>query len=81
MTEIFDAHAPKKPTNVSINSDLLDKAKGMKINLSTTLERALVEKVRAGQQEQWKQENAKAIEAYNQFVEKHGTFSDGVRKF
>ncbi len=81
MAEIFDAHAAKKPTNVTINSDLLDKAKGMKINLSTTLERALMEKVRTEQQVQWRRENAKAIDAYNQFVEKRGTFSDSVRKF
>lgn len=81
MTGLYDTPAPKKATNLSVNSELLDKAKGMKINLSTTLERALVEKVRAKQQAQWRRENAKAIQAYNQFVEKHGTFSDSVRKF
>ena len=81
MTEIYDTKAPKKSTNVSINSELLEKARDMKINLSSTLERALAEKVREAQRVLWKQENAKAIEAYNQFAERHGTFSDSVRKF
>ncbi len=42
MPQAFDTHAPKKPTNVSINSDLLLKAKALKINLSATLESALI---------------------------------------
>ena len=81
MNKIFDAQAPKKPTNVSINSDLLEKARGLNINLSATLEAALAEQVRAEEQNQWKKDNAKAIQAYNSFIDKHGVFSDGLRKF
>lgn len=81
MNPVFDTHAPKKPTNVSINSDLLAKAKELKINLSATLEAALSELVNARQRELWKRENKIAIEAYNQLVEEHGTFSDDPRSF
>lgn len=81
MNPIFDSHAPKKPTNVSINSDLLAKAKELKINLSATLETALSEMVSARQRELWKLENKAAIEAYNQLVEEQGTFSDDLRGF
>lgn len=38
MSYAYDTQAPKRPTNVSINSDLLAKAKGFNINLSATLE-------------------------------------------
>ncbi len=81
MNPTFDTQAPKKPTNVSINSDLLAKAKDMKINLSSTLEAALVELVNAKQRELWRNQNKNAIEAYNQLVEDHGTFSDELRSF
>jgi antitoxin CcdA len=81
MTHAFNSQAPKKPTNVSINSDLLEKAKGLNINLSATLEQALAVQVRAEQRSQWKKENAKAIQAYNNFIEENGVFSDGLRKF
>ncbi len=81
MSNVFNLNAPKKPTNVSINSDLLEKAKGLNINLSATLEAALTEQLRAEQRTQWKAENAKAIQAYNNFVEENGVFSDGLRKF
>jgi len=81
MGQVFNSQAPKKPTNVSINSDLLEKAKELNINLSATLEEALAEQVRAAQTSQWKKENAKAIQGYNSFVEDNGVFSDGLRKF
>lgn len=81
MSHVFNLSAPKKPTNVSINSDLLEKAKGLNINLSATLEAALAEQLRAEQRNQWKAENAKAIQAYNSFVEENGVFSDGLRTF
>lgn len=81
MTKAYNTRAPKKPTNVSINTDLLEMAKGLNINLSATLEQALAEQVRAEQRAQWLRENADSIRAYNQFVESNGTFSDSVRKF
>ena len=81
MNLAYDSQAPKKPTNVSINSDLLTKAKALKINVSATLESALADIVAARQRELWKEENRSAIEAYNQLVEKTGVASDGMRSF
>ncbi|MCH4563993.1 type II toxin-antitoxin system CcdA family antitoxin [Halomonas sp. EGI 63088] len=81
MQQIYDTRAPKKPTNVSINSDLLEKSRSLGINLSAALERALAEQVRAEQRAKWQRENAGPIQAYNRFVEENGTFSDGARKF
>ncbi|EPC02731.1 hypothetical protein L861_10320 [Litchfieldella anticariensis FP35 = DSM 16096] len=81
MHQIYDTQAPKKPTNVSINSDLLEKARSLGINLSASLESILAEQVRAEQRTQWQQENTGAIQAYNQFVEENGTFGDSARKF
>lgn len=81
MNNTYNAQAPKKPTNVCINSDLLEKARSLKINLSATLEKALAEQLRNEQRAEWVRENADAIQAYNQFVETNGTFSDSVRKF
>ncbi len=81
MNLAYDIRAAKKATNVSINSDLLAKAKALKINLSATLEKALADIVAARQRELWKEENRSAIEAYNQLVEEHGMAGDGLRSF
>ena len=73
--------ALKKPANVSINSDLLAQAKELKINLSATLESALVEVISRKQRELWRTENQSAIAAYNKLVDERGVFSDDLRSF
>ena len=77
----YDLQAPKKPTNVSINSDLLAKARALKINVSATLESALADIVAARRRELWKEENQSAIKAYNQLIEEAGVACDGLRSF
>ena len=81
MLPMYDSHAPKKATNLSINSDLLNKAKALDINLSAALEQALAQLLKQRQQEQWLKENRAAIAAYNQDVEAHGSFGDALRSF
>jgi antitoxin CcdA len=81
MNQILSTPVLKKPTNVSINSELLLKAKQLKINLSATLETALIEIVNTKQREAWKCENETAIKAYNQMIENEGVFSDELRSF
>ncbi|MCY1282832.1 Post-segregation antitoxin CcdA [compost metagenome] len=81
MPAIYDQHAPKKPANLSINSDLLSKARSLDINLSATLEQALVEALKTRQRELWLEENRAAMAAYNQHIETEGVFSDGLRSF
>ena len=81
MATLYTQSAPKKATNLSINSDLLKKARGMNINLSATLETALAEKLSQDESEKWKQENKMAMESYNEFVDKNGNFSDEFRVF
>lgn len=81
MNNIYDPSAPKKPTNVSINSELLRKAKEFEINLSATLEQALVEKVKQRQQELWLSANKSAIDEYNQYTEHNANFSDPLQSF
>ena len=61
MEPLFDLKAPKKPTNLRVNSDLLIKCKSMNINLSATLEQALTEKLAKLKSEQWAENNKQAI--------------------
>jgi antitoxin CcdA len=81
MIQLFDTQAPKKSANLSINSDLLVKARELSINLSATLEEALAEQLKQKQRELWRKKNAKAIQAYNRFVKKQGVFGDELRSF
>jgi antitoxin CcdA len=81
MADPYDRAAPKRATNLSVNSDLLRRARELDVNLSATLERALADEVRRRQRDAWLDENRAAIDAYNDAVEKHGTFADTLRRF
>lgn len=71
----------KKPTNVTINSELLASARELKINLSATLEQALAQEVARLKRQRWLDDNKDAIAACNEFVEKNGLFADKYRVF
>jgi antitoxin CcdA len=73
--------AAKRAANVSVRSDLLTAAREAGVNLSATLERALIEQLAEVRRSKWRRDNREAIDAYNEYVEKHGAFSDGVRRF
>jgi antitoxin CcdA len=71
----------KRAANVSVRSDLLDSAREAGLNLSATLESALERALAEERGRRWREENREAIESYNEYVEKHGVFSDDVRSF
>lgn len=81
MLSVFEKNAPKKPTNLSINSYLLSKARKNKINLSATLENALEQELRKRERDKWLKENKNTIESLNKLVEENGLFSDKYRDF
>jgi len=81
MQTLYDLSALKKPTNVSINTDLLKKAKALDINMSAALEQKLVELIKQKQTADWLATNQTAIANYNQHVEEYGVFSDELRSF
>jgi len=81
MQRIYDETAPKKSANLSVNSDLLKKARGLNINLSATLEHALTQQVKKVARETWLKENKQALNSLNDLAEENGLFSDSYRNF
>jgi antitoxin CcdA len=81
QAHIYQHDAPKKSTNLSINSDLLRQAREHRINLSRALEQRLLEMLLEEKRCQWREENREAIAAYNRRIEASGVFSDGLRDF
>ncbi|MDN5112571.1 type II toxin-antitoxin system CcdA family antitoxin [Aliarcobacter butzleri] len=81
MTAIYNKDAKKKATNISINSELLEKAKKYKINISANVEKTLEELIKQHEIQNWEKENKEAIESYNERISKDGFFSDELRLF
>jgi antitoxin CcdA len=75
------APARKRPTNLSIRGDLLERAKQLNINLSAAFETFLEQHLAEQSRHAWRENNQEAIADYNQQVETHGVFSKGRRRF
>ena len=81
MQPIYDKTAPKKATNLSINSNLLNKARSLNINLSATLEQALEAEIRRTSRQKWIEDNKVALANCNSLTEENGLFADKHRPF
>jgi antitoxin CcdA len=77
----YDRQASRKPTRLRVNSDLLEKARELGVDLTSTLEEALALEVHKRQREAWLEENREAIETYNELTARNGVFSTGLRGF
>ena len=64
--------APKKATNLSLNTKVLETARELGMNISQTVNTLLAEEVKRRYWEQWNERNKDAIDAYNARIAKHG---------
>ncbi len=71
----------KKPTNLSLDQSVLEEARALNINVSQAAEAGLRQEISRAKAEQWKAENAEAIESSNRWVEANGLPLARYRQF
>lgn len=71
----------KKATNVSLDQALLRDAKALGVNVSQAAEKGLDAEVRRAKGEAWQRENADAMKAWGEWVEKNGLPLEKYRMF
>lgn len=71
----------RKPTNLSLDPDLLSEAKALKVNLSRAAEDGVRKAVAEARAREWKAANAKALKSSNAYVEANGLPLDRHRQF
>jgi antitoxin CcdA len=67
----FD-QAPRKATNLTLNSQVLKMARELGINVSQTVDQLLAEEVKRRYWQRWNEDNRAGIEAYNARIAKEG---------
>ncbi|RYF47144.1 MAG: post-segregation antitoxin CcdA, partial [Cytophagaceae bacterium] len=67
----FD-NAPKKATNLSLNSKVLEMAREMGLNVSQTVDSLLAAEVKRLYWEKWAEESKEGIAAYNARIAREG---------
>ena len=64
--------ALKRAVNLSLNAQVLDKARELGMNVSATVDALLAEEVSKRYWARWNEENREAIEHYNARIEREG---------
>ena len=74
------SEAPKKATNLSLNSKVLQAARDLGLNLSQTVDTLLAREVRRLSVARWVAENGAAVDAYNRRVDERGLWNADLRR-
>jgi antitoxin CcdA len=64
--------APRKATNLTLNSQVLKMARELGINLSQTVDQLLAEEVKRRYWQRWNEDNREGIAAYNARIAREG---------
>ncbi|HYD30037.1 MAG TPA: type II toxin-antitoxin system CcdA family antitoxin [Azospirillaceae bacterium] len=80
MRALYDEKARKRTVSLTLNADLYAKARESGINASQVAEEALAQELARRRQEMLRAEIRRDLEAYNQYVEEHGSFAEMVRE-
>jgi antitoxin CcdA len=64
--------APKRAVNLSLNSEVVETARKLGMNISETVNELLAEEVTKRYWERWNEDNKEAIAAYNERIAREG---------
>ena len=78
---IVNTQNRRKPTNLSLDGNLLDEARSLQVNLSRAAESGIRDEVRRARAEAWQVENAEALRSSNDLVARTGLPLGDHRQF
>ncbi len=78
MKTSFDAQGPKRPVNLSLNAELVERARTLTDNLSGQVELLLADFIERREAERQDEADRlkSAARSWNEFTERHGSFAD-----
>jgi post-segregation antitoxin (ccd killing protein) len=79
MPRGHNTQAAKRPVNLTMNGDLVEKARAEGVNLSALAERAIVTELARRARERWDAEIAEACAAHGRYLAECGSASDLLR--
>jgi antitoxin CcdA len=71
----------RRPTNLSLDANLLAEARDLKINLSRAAEAGISRAISEERSKAWREENADTIRTTNEYIEKYGLPLEKYRLF
>jgi antitoxin CcdA len=77
--KLYDAAAPKRPVNLTLNGDLIARARQEGLNLSALAEEAVAAALNRRAREKWDAEIAQGCRAHDQYLAEYGSVAEAVR--
>lgn len=78
MRQAHERVSRRQPVNLTADSDLVQRVKEEKGNLSALLDEAMRAFLEKKELERWRDDNRQSFQSYNQMIEKQGLFSDDM---
>ena len=79
QSDLYDTNSRKRTISLTVNSDLLDKARAAELNISRVAEEALALALRTIQQQHLRKEIGQDMDALAEYVAAHGNPADELR--
>jgi len=75
MQLTYNADAPKRPLNLTANSELVNMVRRENGNLSKILEHSMISFLAERELTRWKEDNKSAFDSYNRMIAERGSVS------
>lgn len=77
--KLYDPEATKRPVNVTLNNDLVARARAEGLNLSALAERALAAELARITRARFEAEIKQACDVHQRYLSEYGSLGDAVR--
>jgi len=74
----YNTNAPRRPVNLTANSDLVNMVRSENGNLSRLLEEIMITFLTERELYRWKEENRAAFDSYNRMIAERGSLSEDL---
>jgi antitoxin CcdA len=78
MQLFYNTDAPKRPVNLTANSDLVNMVRSENGNLSKLFEQSMISFLSERELTRWKEENKDAFKSYNRMIAERGSVSEDI---
>ncbi len=79
MRTIYDPKAPRRAVNLSLNADLIEKARAERLNLSSIAEAAIGRALAGAAADRFRREIAESVAEHAAYLDEYGSLGDAVR--
>ena len=78
MQLTYNTDAPKRPVNLTANSELVNRVRSENGNLSKLFEHSMITFLAERELTRWKEDNKAAFASYNRMIEERGSVSEEI---